>query len=201
MTNATGTVSYEGCSNEDCGIARPGDERRTGKIKNMITVQAFTYDDFAKAQGIEFADLVKIDTEGQEPLIIQGMHETLKAKKVGFLAFEVHGTGKGWYHAFDMTRLVDLLDAYGYTCYMNAMDKGRIHMLTGCNSRRFSQSYTYDGGRSKWWFPPKFYDKIRGVIPQWGNAVCGLRDHAEIKQILQKLNSIREVAPIYPEPV
>merc|ERR1712185_465754 len=103
----------------------------------MGTVPALTYDAFVKVHGIEWADLVKIDTEGEGPLIIQGMHESLKSRRVGFLAFEVHGTGKGWYRAFDMRRLVDLLDAYGYTCYIDAGGLNKIMLLTGCLDKRF----------------------------------------------------------------
>lgn len=181
MTNATGSITYEDCSNEDCGVARPGDKQRTKK--RWRTVPAMTYDDFAKANSIDFADLVKIDTEGEEPLIIQGMHESLQAKRVGFLAFEVHGSGKGWYRAFDMARIVDLLDAYGYTCYMDSMAPAKISLLTGCAGPRFTQSYQY------YLYTPPFYKEIGGVIPQWGNAICGLRDgNPEIPRILKWMN-------------
>lgn len=180
MTNASGTITYEDCGVEDCGISRAGDTLR--KARRSIVVPAMTYDSFADAQGISFADLVKIDTEGEEPLIIQGMHESLKAKKVGFLAFEIHGTGKGWYRAFDMQRIVDLLDAYGYTCYMDAKE-GRVALLTGCHGRRYSGTYCYTGAPTA----VAWYDKMLGMIPQWGNAICGLRDNKEIKSILEHI--------------
>merc|ERR1711924_139890 len=127
-----------------------------------IEVPAYTYDDFAAKQGIKFADLVKIDTEGEEPLIIQGMHESLRANAVGFLAFEIHGHRlKGWCHHFDVRRIVDLLDAYGYECYIDSA-KGGYTLLTGCFDRRFGQSYLNSKERPTW------YNQMGGVIPQWG---------------------------------
>merc|ERR1712023_215469 len=173
MTNASGTITYEDCGSEDCGIMRPGDKFRAKKKPKKVP--AHTYDAFAKSRGIDWADLVKIDTEGEEPLIIQGMHESLKAGRDGFLAFEVHGTGKGWYRGFDIRRIVDLLDAYGYTCYIDAGGAHKIMLLTGCADKRFEQSYVYNLNTA--WFPD-FYVKLGGVIPQWGNAICGLRAHA-----------------------
>lgn len=190
MTNATGTITYEDCNSEDCGIRRPGDKLRAKKRPKVVP--ATTYDSFAKAHGITWADLVKIDTEGEEPLIIQGMHESLKARRVGFLAFELHGSGKGWYRAFDMKRLTDLLDAYGYNCYVDSAahhesgEQARIMLLTGCEDKRFSQSYFYNPATNQ--IPP-YYEYMRGVVPQWGNAICGLRSNAEITSILEQLNS------------
>lgn len=175
MTNKTGFITYEDCGTESCGIDR-------GTFSKKVKVPAFSYDDFAESKGIVFADLVKLDVEGEEPLVIQGMHRSLQAHKVGFLAFEIQGYSvKGWFPYFDFRRLVDLLDAYGYDCYVDSA-QGGIALLTGCDSARFAQAYSNAKKLPKW------YTKMKGVIPQWGNGICGLRANAEIRSILNGMS-------------
>merc|ERR1712205_185037 len=107
--------------------------------------------------------------------------------RIGFLAFEVSGSGRGWYKHFDMVRIIDLLDAYGYNCYVDSGEimepHDKLPFLTGCKQKRYSQSYANKKTA------PLPYLAARGMIPQWGNVVCGLRKNNEIRKILAKLHT------------
>jgi FkbM family methyltransferase len=70
-----------------------------------VLVDTVTYDSIIR----EKADLVKIDVEGAEFLVLEGMENSLKNKQVDYIMIELH----------DMTKremLQDLLSHYGLVC-------------------------------------------------------------------------------------
>jgi FkbM family methyltransferase len=68
-----------------------------------ITVETITLDEFVLQQGISVPDLVKLDVEGAELLVLEGMHETLRTVQP-LLLVEVHDTKD------DYSEFVDSID-------------------------------------------------------------------------------------------
>jgi len=56
----------------------------------VIDVQTIDFSRLLQAYGIEYVDLVKLDTEGAEFLILQGMHRYLADQRIGCVVFEVN---------------------------------------------------------------------------------------------------------------
>ena len=56
-------------------------------------MQAVALDDFVREQRLSSIYHVAIDTEGWDALVIEGMRETLAAKRVALLEFEVNNHG------------------------------------------------------------------------------------------------------------
>jgi FkbM family methyltransferase len=83
----------------------------TGALVQRIEVTGF--DAWAAAVGLDRLDLVKIDVEGDEPLVVEGMRESLRALRPRMLLVEVKAAvlrRSGRCEA----DLRDLLDACGY---------------------------------------------------------------------------------------
>ena len=68
-----------------------------------MSVDAVTYDSVIK----EKADLVKIDVEGAEFLVLEGMKDSLKKRQVECLMVELHNVDEG-------KRLLESVKNYGF---------------------------------------------------------------------------------------
>lgn len=84
----------------------PPDTRFIGKDSVLVPVQA--YDSFI---GQDYADLVKIDVEGAEFLVLEGMRSSLRNRMVKHIMVELHDRDR-------LEALTYLLTGYGYTIQM-----------------------------------------------------------------------------------
>ncbi|HWG09695.1 MAG TPA: FkbM family methyltransferase [Solirubrobacteraceae bacterium] len=66
-----------------------------GPETGEITVQTVTLDEFVGGEGVRAPDLVKIDVEGAELIVVDGMRETLRSVKP-LLLCELHDTKLGY---------------------------------------------------------------------------------------------------------
>lgn len=79
-------------------------------------IEAIALDSFCQEQNIEFIDYLKLDVEGAESDVIQGISNLLKNKKIGFLQFEISQKMlEGMNHTAQET--FDLLIEQGYECH------------------------------------------------------------------------------------
>jgi FkbM family methyltransferase len=56
--------------------------------RRQLTVPVTTIDEFCAARGIGMLDVIKIDAEGAELLVVQGMSRMLSQRRVGAVVFE-----------------------------------------------------------------------------------------------------------------
>jgi len=150
-----------------------GDERGTplygkkaeqyAKAGASTYVQAVALDDFVREQRLSSIYHVAIDTEGWDALVIEGMRETLAAKRVALLEFEVNNHGlwrRGQKEARTVSGTLHLLAAAGYSCFW---------LLTGSLLPASGSCWLDDyGGR-----------------PEWSNLVC-----AHEPEVLSVLDTI-----------
>jgi len=61
------------------------DKFRDGEVREQLSVDSITIDSFVREKAIRNVDLVKIDVEAAEPLILDGMHATVKAYHPSFI--------------------------------------------------------------------------------------------------------------------
>jgi FkbM family methyltransferase len=66
-----------------------------GPEAGEITVQTVTLDEFVREEGVRAPDLVKLDVEGAELVVVEGMRETLSSVKP-LLLCELHDTNAGY---------------------------------------------------------------------------------------------------------
>lgn len=70
---------------------------------NDISVKSMTIDSFCEQNNIQQIDALKIDTEGADPLVLQGSEKMLSKKRIKYITFEIN------------TRMRDLgIEDYGY---------------------------------------------------------------------------------------
>ncbi|MBI4420276.1 MAG: FkbM family methyltransferase [Gemmatimonadetes bacterium] len=83
---------------------------------NVITVETVSVDELVQDEGLPPPDLVKIDVEGNEGLVLEGMVRTLEAHGPVIIC-EVHT------HLGDaVERVRDLLVGHGYAIYSSALE-------------------------------------------------------------------------------
>ena len=70
------------------GVSRVASEGDTGAEPRRFTVPAVTLD--ALTSGLAVVDLVKIDVEGAEDLVLQGMQDGLASRRYGAVLLELH---------------------------------------------------------------------------------------------------------------
>lgn len=87
------SLNVEGATKQDNHGPRAGE----------ITVQTVTLDEFVQGEGVRPPDLVKIDVEGAELIVVEGMRETLRSVKP-LLLCELHDT------KLDYRELIDSID-------------------------------------------------------------------------------------------
>ena len=58
-------------------------------VKDQYEVETYSLDEYAKDNGIESIEILKIDTQGFEPNVLMGAREFLENKKIRFIETEV----------------------------------------------------------------------------------------------------------------
>ena len=110
-----------------------------GPSKQTKSIQAKTYDDFARDEGIDQAFLVSMDVEGFDPLVIEGMRKSIEARRIALFEFETHSKGY-WKHESrsgappDEQRalgpILKWVEAAGYECFWQSVG-GRLVPASG----------------------------------------------------------------------
>ena len=99
---------------------------------------------YAARKGLRHIHMLAIDAEGWDPLIIEGSHGLLAAKRVDFLEFEFSTKSKWSGLARDQRFLRDTLAGLhrvGYTCYWTGGDKGIEGRLAVANGDQWCESF------------------------------------------------------------
>ena len=56
--------------------------------EERVEIRSVSLDDFAYEQKLKMIDMIKIDTEGFEPLVFRGAQRLLKAHRIRLFVFE-----------------------------------------------------------------------------------------------------------------
>eukprot|EP00746_Dinoflagellata_sp_MGD_P156574 gnl/MRDRNA2_/MRDRNA2_85884_c0_seq2.p1 gnl/MRDRNA2_/MRDRNA2_85884_c0~~gnl/MRDRNA2_/MRDRNA2_85884_c0_seq2.p1 ORF type:complete len:480 (-),score=40.56 gnl/MRDRNA2_/MRDRNA2_85884_c0_seq2:118-1557(-) len=141
VSNVSGTIEFP--------VGKAGAESLgIGMGSKHATVNLTTIDDIVHRDRIMQIDILLIDTEGHDPVVLQGARNLLRAQKIRYVEFEVHSVG-AWKHTL-LKDVLDELDTFGYECYW-AGNSGQTLRITGC------------------WIDD--YDVQKG----WSNVACVLR--------------------------
>jgi FkbM family methyltransferase len=158
ISNTTGIAAMSKCSvgGEGCGLMSVG---RAVPNETTFQSQTMTLDDFVEQKKIkQKIDLIKIDTEGADPLVIQGAKKLFSREQIRMLIFENHGIG-AW-KTTSLLEVIQSLNSKGFTCHM----LGRTGMvrLTNCWSPVFDVKY-------------------------WSNILCVHRREERLRRFLDQL--------------
>ncbi|UJR08079.1 hypothetical protein I4U23_012356 [Adineta vaga] len=159
ITNTTGIANMRKCpvGGESCGLMNEDDP--VSENEKVFQTQTMTLDDFVKQKKIRTKiDLLKIDTEGADPLVLQGAKKLFSKEQVRMLIFENHEIG-----AWKTTRLltvIETLNMQGFTCYM--LGKTGLVLLTNCWSSALD-------------------------VKQWSNVLCIHRREKHLLRLLDAL--------------
>lgn len=139
------------------------DPTNAANVGRLTPVQGVSLDDFFASQGLDSAFVVSIDAEGHDPLVLEGMRQLLRARRVAIVHFEKHLKGY-WNPAHPERRtlrsVVHRLSAFGYACFVEGM-----RFLTPISP------------------PSCWLDSFESV--SWGNVVCS--HDADVLERLQAM--------------
>lgn len=79
---------------------------------NVVTGLTFTGDEYIRSRQVDYIDFLKLDVEGAEKLVLDGLHDTLHNNKIGMIFFEY-----GFINVISKFLLIDaykLLQPLGY---------------------------------------------------------------------------------------
>jgi FkbM family methyltransferase len=122
-------------------------------------VQVITVDEFVAENEIKQMDVLKIDTEGNDPMVIIGALRSLAYLKPRYLQFENHGVGR--WATFLLKDVIDILDSLSYECFW-ATNSGKLIRITMCWSEEYSK------------------------IKNWSNIACHHRDDEQLSAIMRR---------------
>lgn len=99
-------------------VAGASKQENHGPQSGEIVVQTVTLDEFVRGEDVRAPDLVKIDVEGAELVVLDGMRETLRSRQP-LLLVEVHDTNAAY------SELVDSIDYRATTIDGDVTDVAR----------------------------------------------------------------------------
>mmetsp|Transcript_33710 Transcript_33710/g.88642 ORF Transcript_33710/g.88642 Transcript_33710/m.88642 type:complete len:302 (-) Transcript_33710:475-1380(-) len=103
------------------------------KRRNDIAQPVTTVDAFLQANSIDHVHYVSIDTEGEDPLVMKGMADSLKAHRVDVLEFEYN---RRWKVVMQNPRpvgpFVEWMHTLGYTCFWQGNNGALAQMTSPC---------------------------------------------------------------------
>ncbi|CAF3635852.1 unnamed protein product [Adineta steineri] len=158
ISNHTGTAVLLKCGRggEACGLTV---EKNLTDTERFLLVNVTTLDTFVqKFQITEIIDILKIDTEGYDPLVLTGANLIFKRQQIRLLIFEHHHVG--FWASIHLRDVVENLDSKGYTCYM--FGKTGLIRITRCWSSLFAEK-------------------------RWSNVLCVLRNDERLRYFIEKL--------------
>jgi len=139
---------------ENVGIGTSHD-----KFKHFYDVQVTTVDEFVSEKKINQVDVLKIDTEGNDALVLTGAVKTLVLMKPSYLMFENHKVGH--WATVKLKDVIDFLDAVDYDCFW-ATNSDKLIRITGC------WASAYD------------------IKKKWSNIACHHRYRDDLRLIMNK---------------
>ena len=159
MSNMSGRANMNKCpvGAESCGLVSSADQSRSNE--NIFQTETITLDDFVQQKGIsQKIDLLKIDTEGADPLVLQGAKKLFAQQQIRLMIFENHGVGI--WKITSLLKVIESLDRDGFICYM--IGKTGLARLTNCWS-------------------PVYH------IKQWSNVLCVHRREKRLRRFIELL--------------
>lgn len=157
LSNETSTGFLRKCplGVEVCGLASKSDVNPN----QFLEVKTITLDKFVELHKItRQIDLLKIDTEGFDPLVLQGASAVLRRHQVRLLLFEYHGIGM--WRTIHLHQVVTDLDERGYICYQ--IGRTGLFRLTGCWSTKFE-------------------------MKKWSNVLCISKQESRLRIFIEEL--------------
>ena len=109
-----------------------------------FSVPVTTVDALVEELALEEVLMLKIDTEGFDPLVLEGAVGALHGQRIASVMFEYHALNH--WKATDLANVVERMREAEYTCYLLTRDDTLV-LLTRCSH----------AGEQKWW---------------WGNVLC-----------------------------
>jgi FkbM family methyltransferase len=158
ISNSTGRANISKCpvGAETCGLISVG---RPVANEPTFETQTITLDDFVEQNKIKRTiDLLKIDTEGADPLVLQGANKLLSQGQIRMFIFENHGIG-AWV-TISLLDVIESLNNKGYICYM--LGKTGIARLTDCWSSVFD-------------------------VKSWSNVLCVYRREKHLRRFIEQI--------------
>ncbi|WIA23878.1 hypothetical protein OEZ85_013528 [Tetradesmus obliquus] len=125
MSNYTGTVQMPSNCGELCQIQAKSDSATA----TTTTVPLTTVDAMLDSLQLQRLFLLKIDTEGFDPLVLQGARRSLAEHKVDLVLFEYNSGGVWGLNGLTLKGVTAELESFGYICYFEGSLLTRI---TGC---------------------------------------------------------------------
>ncbi|EKX32405.1 hypothetical protein GUITHDRAFT_121410 [Guillardia theta CCMP2712] len=139
------------------GVESVGIDTDHSDYKSFYDVRVTTVDQFVRTEGIRRIDVLKIDTEGNDALVLIGAVKSIMTFKPSYVQFENHGVGH--WSKISLKDVIDLLDTLSYDCFW-ATNDGRLIRITSC------------------WSPS--YEKVKS----WSNVACSHRDDVLLSKIM-----------------
>lgn len=122
VADSVGQVVFEPPEERNCGTAGIVD----GNEDENFEVEATTIDTYVEENN-QSPDIIKIDVEGAEKLVFQGMRETLESGTCRVIGCELHPDGMDEFNS-DIDSIRELLSEYGYDIEEFDRD-GQTHLI------------------------------------------------------------------------
>lgn len=141
------------------GAESQGIDTNHARFREFYDVQVQTVDEFVSSEEIRQLDVLKIDTEGNDPLVLIGAVKSLAHLKPAYVQFENHGIGR--WATFQLKDVIDLLDALNYECFWE-LDSDILIQITSCWSERYAK------------------------YKRWSNVACYHREEKNLKRAMDR---------------
>jgi FkbM family methyltransferase len=102
--------------------------KNTKCSRDQYEARVVSFMNFLAENKLEYASMVKIDTEGHDPVIVRDMYPLLRQHKIDTVLFEYHGIG-AWTQT-TLQKIVHELNQLGYDSFM--MGDFVLYKLNGC---------------------------------------------------------------------
>lgn len=99
-------------------------------------VKVTSVDKFVFEHQISRVDILKIDTEGNDPRVLLGSAKTLAILRPRYVSFENHQIGR--WATFDLKDIIDYMDNLSYDCFWSTKF-GTLIRITACWSSDYEQ--------------------------------------------------------------
>jgi FkbM family methyltransferase len=125
-SNVSGVVQFNavGTTGDHVGRNTGEADKRYHDGSQSVNVPAVKGDDILDQNGIETLYVLKIDTQGYDLTVLEGLRQTLLRKKPLYVISELSPTAMRTTHRQNPADLLNLLDEAGYTLY----DSRRLYL-------------------------------------------------------------------------